>query len=358
MTLTPDRSPADPAPPPPRGTGRRMLVRAAIGIAGSAVFLLLLLRQVDLGEVGDAFSEVTWAWVLLAGLPFAAGLWVRALRWRIVLRSSVELDATEATSVVVIGYAANNLLPVRAGEVVRAVLVERATGAARMFVLGTIVVERIFDGLVLALFLAVALAVEGSNDTLRLLAVLASVGFAVLTLVLAWLAAAPTQATAWLIGMLRLVPTRFRSRARVWLGSFLGGLGQLRGKRDWSLAAGTTALSWGLEAVSYWFVGEAFGLGLDPWLYLGVAGAANLAIAAPSTAGGIGPFEFFARETLVVFGVSTAVGTAYAIVLHTLILVPVVLVGLLLLWQRHVGLAVLANPERAVSTGTPIEISS
>ena len=335
-----------------------MLIRAAVGIAGSAVFLLLLLRQVDLGEVGDAFSEVTWGWVLLAALPFAAGLWVRALRWRIVLRSSVELGAAEATSLVVIGYAANNLLPVRAGEVVRAVLVERATGAARMLVLGTIVVERIFDGLVLALFLAVALTLEGSNDTLRLLALLASFGFIALTLVLAWLAAAPRQAAAWLIGMLRLVPTRIRPRARVWLGSFLGGLGQLRGVRAWSLVAGTTALSWGLEAASYWLVGEAFGLGLDPWLYLGVAGAANLAIAAPSTAGGIGPFEVFARETLVVFGVSSAVGTAYALALHALILVPVVVIGLLLLWQRHLGPAVLANPERAISAPTPIESSS
>lgn len=334
-----------------------MLFRGAIGIAGSAFFLALLLRQVDLDEVADAFRGVEWGWVVAAALPFAAALWVRALRWRIILRPAVDLEASEATSLVVIGYAANNLLPIRAGEIVRAVLVERSTGSARMLVLGTIVVERVFDGLVLALFLGVALATAGSNDTLQVLALIASAGFLALTAILAWISAAPEYSSARIVRLLRFVPVRFRVRARQWLGSFLGGLGQLRGLDAWALVIGTTALSWGLEATAYWFIGEAFGLGLDPWLYLGVAGAANLAIAAPSTAGGVGPFEFFAREVLVVFGVATATGTAYAIALHMLILIPVVLAGLALLWQRHLGPAVLANPERALPPPEVVEAS-
>jgi len=333
-----------------------MFVRGGIGLLGSALFIALLLRQVDLNEVGDAFRGVTWGWVVVAALPFGAAIWVRAWRWRIVLRPAVELGAAEAASLVVIGYAANNLLPVRAGEVVRAVLVERATGAARMLVLGTIVVERVFDGLVLAIFLAVALAVAGSNDTLRWLAVIAAIGFVALTLFLAWIATAPTHAHDQLVRLLRFAPVRLRPRLRLWLGSFLGGLGQLRGIRPWMLVLLTSAASWALEAGAYWLVGEAFGLGIDPWLYLGVAGAANLAIAAPSTAGGIGPFEFFAREVLVVFGVASATATAYAIALHALILVPVVVAGLGLLWQRHLGPAVLANPDRALPAAS--EVSS
>ena len=338
------------------GAGARgMAIRALVGILGSAFFLVLLLRQVQLDEVGDAFRGVEWIWVVLAGVPFAAALWVRALRWQMILRPAVELRSSEATSLVVIGYAANNVLPIRVGEVVRAVLVERSTGAARMLVLGTIVVERVFDGLILALFLALTLATAGSNDTLRLLAIVAAAGFVIATLILAWVAARPRQASTRLMRLLRFLPDRVRGRPRQWLGSFLGGLGQLRGIEAWTMVAGATALSWGLEAGAYWLVGEAFGLGLDPWLYLGVAGAANLAIAAPSTAGGIGPFEFFAREVLVVFGVATATGTAYALALHALILVPVVLAGLLLLWQRHLGPVVLAKPERALPPVEPVE---
>ena len=65
-----------------------------------------------------------------------------------------------------------------------------------------------------------------------------------------------------------------------------------------------------------------------------------------STAGGIGPFEFFAREVLVVFGATSAVATAYALALHALILIPVVIAGLLLLWRNHLGVGVLTHSDR------------
>jgi uncharacterized protein (TIRG00374 family) len=321
-------------------------LRALLGLLVSALFLVLLLRQVDLGEVWNSLRGVEWPWLVAAAVPFALGLWLRALRWRLVLRSSVELRQGEATSLVVIGYAANNLLPVRAGEVVRAVLVEQQHGGSQMQVLGTIVVERIFDGLVLALFLAVVLATAGGNDVLQLLALGMGLGFVVAAAVLAWIAAAPEKANRWLVRLLGVVPTRVRPEARRWLRSFMAGLGQLRGLRRWTAVLLATAGSWGLEAMAYWLIGEGFGLGFDPWLYLGVAGAANLAIAAPSTAGGIGPFEFFAREVLVVFGATSAVATAYALALHALILLPVVIAGLVLLWKNQLGVGVLTHADR------------
>ncbi|MBT5773764.1 MAG: flippase-like domain-containing protein [Dehalococcoidia bacterium] len=321
-------------------------LRALLGLLVSALFLVLLLRQVDLGEVWDALREVEWPWVAAAAVPFALGLWLRALRWRLVLRAWVPVTQSEATSLMLIGLAANNLLPVRAGEVVRAVLVERLHGGSRVRVLATIVVERVFDGLVLALFLAVVLATRGGNDVLQLLALAMGLGFIVATAVLAWIAARPDAANRQLVRLLGVVPTRARPEARRWMGNFIAGLSQLSGLRGWTAVLVASAGSWGLEAMAYWFVGEGFGLGLDPWLYLGVAGAANLAIAAPSTSGGIGPFEFFAREVLVVFGATSAVATAYALALHAMILVPVVIAGLLLLWRNHLGVGVLTNVDQ------------
>jgi len=325
---------------------RRSGLRALLGLLVSALFIVLLLRQVDLGEVWDALREVKWPWLLAAAVPFALGLWLRALRWRLVLRASVPVTQSEATSLMLIGLAANNLLPVRAGEVVRAVLVERRHGGSRVRVLATIVVERVFDGLVLALFLAAVLATRGGNDVLQLLAAAMGAAFVVATALLAWIAARPESADRQFVRLLGVVPTRARPEARRWMGNFIAGLGQLSGLRGWSAVLLTTAASWGLEAMAYWFVGEAFGLGLDPWLYLGVAGAANLAIAAPSTSGGIGPFEFFAREVLVVFGATSAAATAYALALHALILVPVVISGLLLLWRNQLGVGTLTNADR------------
>ena len=320
--------------------------RILIGLAVSALFIVLLLRQVSPGEFKDALSDVQPMW-LVAGLAVQAlALWVRGWRWRVVLHSSVPISTADATSLVVIGYAANNLLPARAGEVVRAVLLKERHGGDRLAALGTIVVERIFDGIVLALFLGGTVAFAGGNTLLRVLALLMTAGFLVAGVLLALLAARPEGASRRLLAVVRFAPERAQPKARAWFGRFLAGVTGLRGVGPWSAVMAATVGTWGLEAVMYWLVGIGFGLDINPLLYLGVCGAANLAIAAPSTSGGIGPFEFFAREVLVAFGVATAVGTAYALVLHMLLLVPVVIVGLALLWHRHIGLrAVLRQAE-------------
>lgn len=324
----------------------RVILRALLGLFVSALFLMLLLRQVQLNELAEIFRGVEWVWIALASIPFSFGLWVRAIRWQLVLRPSINLSSKDAFSLLVIGCAANNLLPIRMGEVVRAVLVEQVAGAPRMRVLGTILVERVFDGLILALFLSASLVFAGSNDTLHVLAAISTVGFVVATLLLGWIVAFPDQRARMLEALLRLCPFMLRSRMRDWLSHLLNGLSQLHDRKAWIMVSVTTVLSWALEATAYWMIGEAFGLDLAPWLYLGVAGAANLAIAAPSTSGGIGPFEYFARETLIVFGIMTTNGTAYVLALHTLILLPVVVIGLVLLWKRQLGPMMLAQPER------------
>lgn len=319
----------------------RPLLRVALGTAVSALFLALLLRQVDLAALGDAIARVRVAWLIAAAPVYTLALWTRAERWRLVLRPALALRSRDALAIVVIGYTANNLLPIRAGELVRAVLVQRRTGAARLTVLGTIVVERVLDGLVLALFLPLPLLLGGSNRGLDALAIIGGLGFLALAAVIVLLGTHPAVMRRLVDGTLARTPARLRLPVRAWSESFIAGLSLVRGRRAWAAVTAITALSWLLEAATYWCVGRAFGLGIAPWLYLGVAGAANLAIAAPSTAGGIGPFEYFARTVLVVFGAGVAAATAYALVLHALLIVPATLAGLALLWREQIGLGAL-----------------
>ena len=313
--------------------------RILLGFAISAIFIVLLLRSVDLGEVVDAISEADPGWLLLAAPIYALGIWTRAMRWRLILWPHLQLRRGDAASLVVIGNAANNVLPARTGEIVRALLVQRSHGGSGATTLGSIVVERALDGLVLSGFLIATIAVAGSSDFLRGLAIIAGGGFVAVTLVLMALVWRPESTSRALLGAIGRLPARVSSPLAAVAVRGIAGLTLLRGPRAWSLAVGMTVVSWSLEAATYWLVGEAFGLGLNPLLYLGVAGAANLAIAAPSTAGGIGPFEFFARETVVVFGSSTAAATAqataYALAVHVFVLLPLSVIGLGLLWQRN-----------------------
>ena len=88
----------------------------------------------------------------------------------------------------------------------------------------------------------------------------------------------------------------------------------------------------------YYMVGLSFDIGEGFMAYLMVAAAANLAITLPSTSGGVGPFELLTKETLIFLGVGSATATAYAIALHALVLIPVIVVGLVFLWAINLSL--------------------
>ncbi|MEZ4501141.1 MAG: lysylphosphatidylglycerol synthase transmembrane domain-containing protein [Dehalococcoidia bacterium] len=321
--------------------------RVWLGLAVSAIFLVLLLRQVDGGELLDALRDVEVGWLVVALAVYLGALWLRALRWRLILRPHVEVAGGDAFALLVIGYAANNVLPVRAGEFVRAGLLQQRHDAPWATGLGTIVVERVLDGLVLASFLAGTVALAGGNGLLRTLAVVALLAFAGVAGLLVLLGRTEGHRARRLMP---LIPSSLRPRIEATLARFAVGLTALRGGRVWGALTGLSVATWALEAATYALVGAAFGLPLDAPLYLGLCGAANLAIAAPSTAGGIGPFEYFAREVAVVYGAAVGVATAYALVLHMLILVPVVALALVLLWRHHLAPGTLLRAPAAPPT--------
>jgi uncharacterized protein (TIRG00374 family) len=312
-------------------------------VAVSVLFLGLLLRQVDGGELRAAITEMRPEWLALALVVYFVALWVRGLRWQMVLQPHVRVSAFEAFSLLVIGYAANNVLPVRAGEFVRAGLLQSRHGTPWTTGLGAIVVERVLDGLVLALFLSGTVLLAGGNGVVRALAGLGAAGFVTVLVLMYGIAFAGERGTALVVRLLRLVPGRIGERLASMAAGALDGLAVLRDVRLGVLLLVTTTATWALEAATYWLVGEGFGLGLAPALYLGLCGAANLAIAAPSTSGGIGPFEFFAREVATGFGAATAAATAYALVVHAVVLVPVVVLGAVLLWRQHLGFGSLVR---------------
>lgn len=320
-------------------------LRFWVGTAISLAFLVLLFRRVDTAELTSALREVDVRWLLPALAVFAASVAVRIARWKIILARVMPIPWGEASALLIIGAAANNILPARTGEVVRAALLRRRHGGSMVTALGTIVVERVFDGLILALMLATTLAFLGSNAVLRNVALVAGAGFGGVALVLVGLAVRPSLTRGLIDAILARFPAVVGEPLRRLAASFLDGLIGLGGPRTWGLVALASLGTWLLEGATYWLLGHSFGFALHPAVYLAVCGAANLTVAVPSTSGGIGPYEFLAREVVVYFGVSAAAGTAFAIAAHAFILLPMTLVGVFLLWRRDLGLGDLAQPE-------------
>src|SRR3972149_933239 len=123
-----------------------------LGIAISAVFLYLALRGLHLGEVWQAVKTARYIWLLPGIAIYFVGVWARAWRWHYLLRPLKAISTRAMFPVVTIGYMGNNIYPARAGEVLRAYVLRREQGVPVSASLATIVVERIFDGVVMLMF--------------------------------------------------------------------------------------------------------------------------------------------------------------------------------------------------------------
>lgn len=335
--------------------------RVWIGLAISLLFLGLLLWRIDLQETARSLREANY-WFVFLGVPgYFLGVVFRAMRWRVLLSPLRPLAVRRLFPVVVVGYMANNLLPVRLGELVRSYYLGQREGVSKSAALATILVERVVDGVVLifvllalSLLLPVTGLVEGVAKSVSLpwpLLVSAIVAPFVLVLTIMVLMVQHPSGTLALAGFLfRPLPAGVNARVVGLAETFIAGLGVLRYPGRIPFILLLSLLVWLAEATMYYFVGLSFGLapslgGLASMAVamLAVVSTSNLGTAFPSSQGSIGPFELFAVATLVVLGVGREPAVAYAVVLHVALLVPVTLLGLVYLWMGKESLVQLVR---------------
>ncbi len=327
--------------------------RVWVGFLVTAVFLALLVRQVDLARMPALLLGTNYGLLAPALVAYFVAVWWRTARWQRLMASFSPLSARQLFRFVVIGYMANDLLPLRLGEVMRAYLIGERHRIDKAAVLGTVALERISDGLVLvALMAAVAVIApipSWVGGVLWGMAALFVVAFAMLTVV----ALARDTALRWLGGFIARLPGRVRPLAASVVHGGVEGLSALRSARRLSAVGFYTLLAWLTEAVVFYAVGLALGVDVPIAAHLLAMSAANLATTLPSSQAGIGPFEYFCAQALVVFGVDVSVATAYALLVHAVLILPVVLLGLGYLWREHLSLGQVVSRTEAFSVAPP-----
>lgn len=322
--------------------------RTLFGLAVSVAFLALVFWSIDFDEFLDAFAEANYLWLIPAVIVYFLAFTLRAWRWQSLLAHLGGVTLGRSYFVATIGYAANNVLPLRLGEFVRAYLLRRNPGLDMTASLATIAVERILDGLTLLLWLGIGLLFFASMWTLSPLLTLAAqvaavvfIGAAV-TVILAVLF--PDAALRGGRTVTRPLPDRYTARLMGILESLLHGFAALKDARKIPFWFVVSNAVWAGEALVYILVAVAMDVD-TPIVVLCVAVAAsNLATAVPSSSGGIGPFELLAKETLVRAGVGAGLATAYAVVIHATLWVPVTIAGAILLVLEGVPLREVLRP--------------
>jgi uncharacterized protein (TIRG00374 family) len=300
-----------------------------LGAAVSVVFLWLALRGLDLNRFWDALQGADYWWLVPSVLVYFGAVWARTWRWHYMLRALKPVSLRHLFPTVTISYMGNNIYPARAGEALRAYVLKRDENVSMSASFATILVERIFDGLVMLLFVFITLpTVPDLQPDLRRLVVFASLAFFGALVVFLILASAPTAARRF-YGFLinRFVPARFRSQLLSLADRFMEGLISLRRGRDLTMIFLTSTVVWLLETVKYWFVMHAFPFEVSFFALMLMNGLANLALTIPAAPGGIGPFDWAGIETLAAFGVDRSLASAYTIVLHVALWLPITALG-------------------------------
>jgi uncharacterized protein (TIRG00374 family) len=309
-----------------------------VGVAISAVFLWLALRGLKLGDVWAALRTANLWWLLPGITVYFVGVWARAWRWHYLLRPLKSIATNAMFPIVAIGYMGNNIYPARAGEVLRAYVLRREHGVPVSASLATIVVERIFDGVVMLMFVFFNLGAlarltgdSGFAGSIQAVALWGTAAFAAALAVFILAAVFPHQSLGlyhrWVEPRL---PKRFGPKITNLLVSFWDGLASLRSPRSILMVLVTSVVIWLLETGKYWFVMHAFDFTGYQGGFFGLMlmnGIVNLATTIPSAPGYVGTFDTPGIAVLSAYGANPAVAAAYTLTLHAALWLPITLLG-------------------------------
>jgi uncharacterized protein (TIRG00374 family) len=300
-----------------------------LGIAVSTVFLLWALQGLDLKQVFEYLQRGNYLWLIPSVAVYFLAVLVRTWRWDYLLRPLKRISIRRLFPVVVIGYMGNNIFPFRIGELLRAYVLKRNEDVSISSSLATIVVERIFDGLTMLLFVFVALpTVPSLPNELRAIVIVGGVLFLGALVVFLFLAAKPNVAARIYNPLIdHLLPQRYGVKLRGFIERFILGLAALRDVRQVFMIFFTSVLIWLLETVKYWFVMHAFDMQLSFFTLMLMNGIVNLSTTLPAAPGYIGTFDAPGIAVLIAFGVVRELATAYTLVLHAALWLPITLLG-------------------------------
>jgi glycosyltransferase 2 family protein len=326
-------TPTEAAPAEPRP--HRRIVPVLVGLVISALLLWWAARGLQIADVLHHVRTAPLAPVLLSVIVSTLVFPIRMLRWRILLVPAAEgpIGVRPAWHAVAIGFMANNLLPLRAGEVLRAWAVSRLAPIRWSSAFASVAVERVFDALTVVGLLVAALLAGSLPPGVRIAGLPADtlawrvglIGLAGL-LVAGVVLANPAPAAALIR---RVVPFRgIAERLVTLLDGVRAGVAALRSPGRLAAIVAWSLAVWGVNALSFLLLFPAFGVPGNLSAALVLQAAIVFGVAVPSSPGYVGVFEAAIVLTLGLYGVPQDRALAYALTYHVTTFVPIILLGL------------------------------
>ena len=320
------------------GANRGKVLFVLAGLALSAVFLWLAVRNADLAAVKNELRSADGAFVAVAVVVLGFGYLFQAIRWRRIADTET-LPLGRFYSMVLSGLACNNVLPVRIGELLRARWLSLDAPMAGGRALGTVALDRACDVVMLSLFLVVGLQAVATAAWLLQLAVGAIVVLALFGAVLVF----ARQYTRR-----RARNRRVRGRGRRILRDTLEMLAEPIGRRRAAVWLALSLCTWSLGSLAVGLVARSVGIDLSPAEAIFVAASLSLGVAIPSSPGYVGTYQWLGVASLGLLDVPVNEALAFTILMQASWYLPTTIVGGILLGRRALRTGWRRRP------GTPI----
>jgi uncharacterized protein (TIRG00374 family) len=316
----------------------RALMNLAV-LAVTVAFSYFALSGVHIGRAWHALGTSEYLWLLPALVALGLSMLARALRWQVLFEPGRRPRLSSIFDAMMIGYLFNSILPARAGEVARVVVLNRRSSAEPVEIVGTIVLERIFDVVGILVIFFVAEPWLPSVSWFRGAAIAAAVLALMIASISIALAIYGERGVHAVLRPLHRLPFMSSERVDRTVQELVHGLSALRHPRTAILGLFWTIVAWVLTAVLAYFVGLAFYPHLAFAAGVLVTVAVGLAMILPAPPAALGVFEGAALIGLKPYGFSHTQALPYAVILHVVNVLPFIVVGVALLHYnaRHPG---------------------
>lgn len=314
--------------------------KSFVGVSITFLCLFVFFRQINFSDVLHAIANFHWVYLVLGVVSLALGYALRIIRWSMMLKATGASATIRNCSAPFLGsIALNNILPLRLGDVVRALVFPKSMGITKTTATSSLVVERLIDLMTLLICLAIGLfaihAVVIPMKLKSLAVTLAIIGGVALTLGFLF--------SGLLNNVFKklAVTARYANNTRLsqgyeTLAGLLHGFNTMSRPRLLILMLAVSMLIWAAEAGLFYFILLGAGIAGSPLMALLVMAVATLSTMVPSSPGYIGPFHLAVFTAISLVGGTAAQAGSYAVIVHLALWLPTTLAG---------AIAILTRPE-------------
>jgi uncharacterized protein (TIRG00374 family) len=298
--------------------------KTAPGYAIAVLCLVWVFHDVRIGELIRSIATIHWWWVAGAVFLDILSYVCHGIRWSLLLHPIGRISTFRATQAIYAGLFVNEVLPMRMGEVLRIYLVSRWMSARFAAVVPSILVERFFDAVWLALLFGITVLIvplpKYLVDAEEIL------GFAALAATILFIYVVFHKKGG-------SIGTRRYWRPVRWISSFLdkmaGGIRAIGRSSFFYSGFGISLLLLLGQTLSYWFVMLAYGLELSFWHGAAIFLIVHIGTLIPGSPSNVGTYQFFTVIGLTLFGINKALATSFSIVVFLILTIPLWVIGML-----------------------------